>query len=132
MELETVALQSEGNPAGRLLINRAEKRNRLVGQFYSLVPQDSNTIDTLPLVMEFKPDMSYYCLKNLSVKRLEQEQYDRIKALQDYKEDFIQSQSLAPVHFNPENILKRMNFKMVEEDKEPADINTPSKPEGGL
>jgi hypothetical protein len=131
MELETVALQSAGNPARRLLVNKAEKENRLIGQLYSLIPQDSNTIDTLPLVMEFKPDMSYYCLKNISVKRLEQEQYDKIKAVQDYKEDFIQSQSLAPVHFNPENILKRMNFRPVKEDKEPADINTPSESQGG-
>ena len=131
MELETVALQSAGNPARRLLVNKAEKENQLIGQLYSLIPQDSNTIDTLPLVMEFKPDMSYYCLKNISVKRLEQEQYDKIKALQDYKEDFIQSQSLAPVHFNPENILKRMNFRPVKEDKEPADINTPSESQGG-
>jgi hypothetical protein len=89
MELETVALQSAGNPARRLLVNKAEKENQLIGQLYSLIPQDSNTIDTLPLVMEFKPDMSYYCLKNISVKRLDQEQYDKIKAVQDYKEDFI-------------------------------------------
>jgi hypothetical protein len=130
--LETAALQSVGNPAGRLSINKAKKENRLIYQLYSLIPQDSNTIDNLPFVMEFKPDMSYYCLKNLSVKRLEQEQYDKIKALQDYKEDFIESQSMAPVHFNPENILKRMKFRMVKEDKEPADINMPSEPGGGL
>ncbi|MGA1979179.1 MAG: hypothetical protein ABSG99_01245 [Sedimentisphaerales bacterium] len=131
LELETVALQSAGNPARRLLVNKAEKENRLIGQLYSLIPQDSNTIDTLPLVMEFKPDMSYYCLKNISVKRLDQEQYDKIKALYNYKEDFIQSQSLAPVHFNPENILKRMRFRQVEKDREPADTNTQSEPQGG-
>jgi hypothetical protein len=130
MEMETVALQNAGNPARRLLVNRAKKENQLVNQFYSLVPQDSNTIDALPLVIEFKPDMSYYCLKNISVKRLEQEQYDKIKAVQNYKEDFIQSQAMAPVHFNPENILKRMSFRLVEEDKEPPDNNTPSESEG--
>ncbi|MCJ7779050.1 MAG: hypothetical protein MUP16_12150, partial [Sedimentisphaerales bacterium] len=130
-ELETLAVQGADNPAMRSLLNKAKKENQLIGQLYSLVPQDSNTLDTLPLVMEFKPDMSYYCLKNISIKRLEQEQYDKIKAVQAYKEDFIQSQSLAPVHFNPENILKRMNFRMVEENKEPADVNTPSESEGG-
>ncbi len=114
--LETAALQSAGSPARQLLVNKAKTENQLINQFYSLVPQDSNTIDTLPLVMEFKPAMSYYCLKSLSVKRLEQEQYDRTKALQDYKEDFIQSQSLAPVHFNPDNILKRMRFRQVKEE----------------
>jgi hypothetical protein len=75
--------------------------------------------------MEFKPDMSYYCLKSLSVKRLSRDDYEKIKFLQIYKEDIIQSQNLAPVHFNPENILKRMNFRLVEEDKT-ADANAPA------
>ena len=131
MLLETVAVQSAGNPAGRPLFDKAARENQLVCQLYSLIPQDSNTIDTLPLVVEFKPDMSYYCLKSISVKRLDQEQYGKIKPIQDYKEDVIESQSLAPVHFNPENILKRMNFKQVK-DEEPADINTPSEVEEDL
>jgi hypothetical protein len=130
MDLETIALQNTGNPAARLFINRAKKEGCLVDRLYSLVPQDSNTIDTLPLVTEFKPGMSYYCLKNLTVKRLDQEQYDRIKSVYDYQEDFIQSQSLAPVHFNPENILKRMNFVLLKDDKAPADMNTPPEPQG--
>jgi hypothetical protein len=132
MGLEVTALQSEGNPVRRLLISKTDMDGRLINQFYSLIPQDNNTIDTLPLVMEFKPDLSCYCLKNISIKRLEQEQYDRIKALQNYKEDFIQSQSLAPVHFNPENISKRMKFRWVEEDKETADGNTTPDSEGDL
>jgi hypothetical protein len=130
LSMETAIMQSAGNPARRLLINNAKNENQLIEQLYSLIPQDSNTIDTLPLVVEFKPELSFYCVKNLSVKRLDQEQYERTKSLQDYKEDLIQSQSLAPVHFNPDNILKRMNFKMVKEDKEQADTNTPSEPTG--
>jgi hypothetical protein len=132
MLIETVALQSAGNPAGRQLFDKAARENDLIFQLYSLIPQDSNTIDTLPLVVEFKPDVSYYCLKSISVNRLEQEQYDKIKPIQDYKEDFIESQSMAPVHFNPENIVKRMNFRQVKGGEEPADINMPSEPQGGL
>ncbi len=132
LDLEMVALQSEGNPARQLLVGRAETENKLINRFYSLIPQNSVTIDTLPLVIEFKPDMSYYCLKSLSVKCLDRQQYDKIKAAQDYQEDLIQSQSLAVVLFNPENILKRMKFRLVEEDKEQADINTPAEPQGGL
>jgi hypothetical protein len=132
MELQITALRSEGSPVGRLFVNQAETESRLINQFYSLIPQDSNTINTLPLVIEYKPDMSYYCIKNISVKRLEQEQFDGIKALQNYKEDFIQSQSLAAVHFNPENIVKRMKFKWVKENEETADNNTPSDSKGDL
>ncbi len=131
VELETLALQNAANPVAQQLVSGRKIQGQLIDRLYSLVPQDSNTIDTLPLVLEFKPDMSCYCLKNILVRRLDQEQYDNIKAIQLYKEDFIQSQSLAPVHFNPENILKRMSFRLAEEDKEPPDSNTPSKAEGG-
>ena len=46
--------------------------------------------------------------------------------MQVYKEDVIQSQSMAAVHFNPENILKRMNFKWVPEQAHSADANEPA------
>ncbi len=130
IELETMATQSVDRPEGRLLVNEIKTENRLISQLYSLIPQDNNTIDDLPLVIEFKPKMSYYCLKNISVKRLERQQYDKIKAFQDYKEDFIQYQSLAPVYFNPENILKRMKFRLLKEDKGPADVNMPLESRG--
>lgn len=130
LEMEALALQSTANPAAQQLVSGRKIQGRFVDRLYSLVPQDRNTIDTLPLVLEFKPDMSCYCLKNILVKRLDQEQYDNIKAIQLYKEDFVQSQSLAPVHFNPENILKRMSFRLAEKDKQPSDSN-PSESGGG-
>jgi len=125
VKLGTLAVQNEGNPAGQFLVNQAKKEGRLIEQLYSLVPQDSNTVEITPLVMEFKPDMSYYCLKEISVKRAEKEQYEEAKAMRVYKEDFVQSQSLAAVHFSPENILKRMNFRQVSQEKEAADANAP-------
>ena len=119
--IEMLAAQSEGNPAAQLLINSSEEERQLRNQLYSLVPQDSNTVDSLPLIVEFKPGMSYYCLKNISVRRLNQDEYERIKVLRAYKEDIAQSQSLAAVHFNPENILKRMDFRWAEQEEEQAE-----------
>jgi len=116
MKFGALSVQSAGNPAGQFLVNNYEKEGQFRSRLYSLVPQDSNTVDTVPLVMEFKPDMSYYCLKEIRVKRLEQEQYEKIKAMRVYKEDFVQSQGLAAVHFSPENILKRTNFRWVKDE----------------
>jgi len=127
--LETLAVQSKGKTAAPFFLNERKKQRRFVDQLYSLVPQDSNTVDTLPLIMEFKPDMSYYCLKNISVKRLVQEEYEKLKAMRLYREDHIQAQSLAAVHLNPENILKRMEFRLTGQDEEPEDANAPTEPE---
>jgi hypothetical protein len=130
MTLGTIAAQTAGNPAAQSLTDEFKRRRRLIERLYSLVPKDSSTVDAVPLVMEFKPDMSYYCLKNVSIKRLNQEQYERIKAMRVYKEDFVQSQSLAPVHFSPENILKRMNFRLARQDEQTPDANAPAEFKG--
>jgi hypothetical protein len=130
--LETIAVQNEGDPTAMLLLNERKRESILRERIYSLIPQDSNTVDSLPLVLELKPSMSYYCLKNVSVKRLYLEDYQRIKAMRVYKEDFVRSQSLAPVHFNPESILTRMDLRLLDRDDRPLDVNTPPEPKGKL
>jgi hypothetical protein len=123
--MKTWAVQSQGNPMAQSIINDGKRERQLRSQFYSLVPQDADTIDNLPTTMEFKPDLSYYCLKDISVKHLDQQQYENIRTLQVYKEDITGAQSLAAIHFAPENILKRMNFRVVSANEETTDANTP-------
>jgi hypothetical protein len=127
--LQILAVQSSGSPVAALLASERKKQAQFIAQLYSLVPPDSNAPGTLPLIMEFKPDMSFYCLKNLSVNRLWQEDYEKIKARRLFREDYTQSQSLTAVHFSPGNILKRMNFREVDKDKETRDANAPAQSE---
>jgi hypothetical protein len=124
--IQTLTVQTAGNPAVQLFLNGRKNQRRFVEQLYSLVPQDSNTVDAVPLVMEFKPGMSFYCIKNISVKRISLQEYEKIKAMRLQREDNVQSESLSAVHFNPENILKRTNFRPAE-DEEPTDANTPTR-----
>ena len=115
--LDILAVQSRDNPAAQFMAAEGKKNSLFMNQLYSVVPQDANTIGEVPVIMEFKPDMSYYCLKNLSIKRLTQQDYEKIKGWQVYEESTSESQSMAAVHFNPENIIKRMNFRMAEAKK---------------
>ena len=57
------------------------------------------------------------------------EEYEQMKPIQVYREEYIQSQSLAAVHFGPENILKRVDFRWVGEKKQVEDVNTPAESE---
>ena len=116
--IQTMAAHSAGNPLALQYLNGRRKQQRFVEKLYSLVPQDSNSVDTLPVVMEFKPDLSYYCIKNLSVRRISLEDYEKIKTTRLQREDYIQSETMVAVHFNPENILKRMNFTPVKTDED--------------
>jgi len=135
--LQTLTFQTAGNPAAPFFLNERRKHRRFVEQLYSLIPQDSNTVDAVPLIIEFKPDMSFYCIKNISVKRITLQEYEKTKAMQIQREDYTQSESLAAVYFNPENILKRMSFRPAPASnkrgpagagEEPADANTPIPP----
>ena len=124
--LGTIAVQSQGDPTAESFLNERKKQRQFVDQLYSLVPPDSNSVEALPLVMEFIPDMSYYVIKNISVKRLWQEDYEIIRAQRFYREDYVQFQSLTAVHLNPENILKRMNFRPAWTDEGSTDANAPT------
>ena len=136
--IETLATQAAGKPATRLFVNEAQQwlsvdeanvERQFIDRLYSLVPQDSNSIETTPLIMEFRPTMSYYVIKNVSVRRVDQAQYARIKPLQVYREEHTQSQSLAAVYFNPEGIVKRLDFRLLDEEQ-PAAANEPPKSQG--
>ncbi|UCF43328.1 MAG: hypothetical protein JSV99_12310 [Planctomycetota bacterium] len=130
--LKTLAVQTEGDPLAHLLLNERKRESLLRDRIYSLIPQDSNTPGNLPLVLELKPNMSHYCLKDVLVKRLYRQDYETVKAMRGYKQEFVQSQSLAPVHFNPENVLKRTNFRFISRDDRPADSNVPPESKGKL
>ena len=130
--LETIAIQGRGNPITPYLLNDSEANKKFTDKLYSLVPPDTDTAKVLPVVMEFKPDISYYVIKNISINPLYQEDYEKMKVTLLFREEYIQSQSLAAVHFNPENILKRMNYKSTRAEEEVPDANAPAESEAAL
>jgi hypothetical protein len=52
--LETLTVQTAGKPAAQSFLKEREKHRQLIDRLYSLLPQDSNTVDTVPLIIEFK------------------------------------------------------------------------------
>ena len=127
--LETLAIQNQGRPAMGLRLNEIKNNKRYADQLYSLVPADSNTVEELPVMMEYKPDLKVLVIKDISIKRMWKEQYDQVKAMSTFRQENGQSQSLAAVHFNPANILKRVNFELVETEQDTADANEPEQSE---
>ncbi len=130
--LGTLAVQNISNPAVQFVINESAKQAQFIDKLYSLVPQDSNTVDSVPLIMEFKPDLGFYVIKNISVKRLTQPEYERVRAQRLYIEDNVQTQSLSAIYLNPENILKRVDFRFAKKREETTDANTPAESEEAM
>jgi len=125
-DILSLEVQNRGDPAGQFSLIMARKEGELLDRLYSLIPSDSNSLDEVPYILEFKPDLSYYCIKNLFVNEVDRAGYQQLKALQSYREKVAQTQSLSAIHFNPGNILKRMNFRPVKEE-EASDANSPAK-----
>jgi hypothetical protein len=122
-EGEALAAQTKGMPGGRFTLFSYNQNEAVLDVLFSLVPADSNAPKELPTIVEVKGDLSYYCIKSLSVKRIDRNQYEQTKGLVALKEDDREVQNLAAIFFKPENILKRMNFKPVRKTQQPAEPN---------
>jgi hypothetical protein len=122
----TLAVQSQGKPGGRAVLDSLKRQAALGDELYALIGPESSSVQTLPLVFESKPDMSYYCLKALSVSRIGRDRYEKAKVTQAFAQEISETQSLAAVHFNPENIRTRMSFELVEQEQPTSDANVPS------
>jgi hypothetical protein len=128
-QLHVLAAQVANNPAAEVFMNETRAESQLINRLYALAPADGNAVALMPTIMDFKPNQSYYVLKSLSVDRLNQEEFRKMKSMLVRREDYSQAQSLAVVHLNPENILKRMNFRPADRptedaaEKEPEDAS---------
>jgi len=123
--LEMLNAQSKGYPTAPILANEFATNRMFAEQLFTLAAADGNSAPALPTVMEFKPAMSFYCLRELSLRPFWKEDFDRVKTMQLYRQDDVEAQSLAPVFLNPENIARRLNFRPVKKSSEKA----PEQPE---
>ncbi|MBW8001578.1 MAG: hypothetical protein FVQ80_06100 [Planctomycetes bacterium] len=113
---ETLSVQNQGNPLKHFIMIRDKQSSAIANTFYSLIPAGTESVGGVPFAAEFKSNLSYYVIKALSVKRVNSDEYDNAKSIYAYTSDGIEGQSLSAVHFNPSNILKRVNFSYIEDD----------------
>lgn len=120
-QMDFIATQAANSPGASMFLNQLTTEQRLVSRLYSLIPPGNDTATKVPLVMEFKPEQSCYCLKSLSIERVNQQQFQSMKPTLLLRTEHVTAQSLSAVHFNPTNILKRTRFEAVEQDEAESD-----------
>jgi len=131
MQLKVFSANAAGNPALRSLLLNLQRQNRLIEKLYSLVPPDANSLTAPPPPLEIKSQMAWFCIKKLNVDRIDQGIYRTEKAIRMYEEDIARAQSIAAVHFNPDYILKRTNYKKVGKQPMTQDANQPAENQTG-
>jgi len=117
--IETLNTIGQGRIFSDVLYNSALKERMLVENIYNLLPEDANSLKA-PASFEFKPTMSHIVVKDLSVSQIDINQYEQSKSRRAFQYDFMESQSVALIHYNPENILKRTRFRRVEIEEAPT------------
>jgi hypothetical protein len=113
-DLQVLAAQVGRNPAAPIVLNQARNESQFVERLYSLIPAQSTTPPQMPLLAEFQPTQSYYAVKSLSVQRLTREDFQKSKGMVTLREEYSQIESLAAVHFSPENIVQRLHFRFAQ------------------
>jgi hypothetical protein len=127
-EDETISVQNSGLAGGHLAVNAHISDKMVLDTLFSLVPLEQTTAPQLPVSVEIRPDHSYYCIKDLTINRVDQSQYDKTKTLVARKYNTIEGQNLGIVYFKPENILERMNYRLIKKSK-PQQAGEPNEPE---
>ncbi len=123
-QLSAIKAQAANNPSVASFVERLSNEQRFVDRLHSLVPPDSNSLPQTPVVMEYLPDQTLYCLKSISIQRLPQEHFQQMKGKLLRRDQYNDAQNLAIVHFMPKNILDRMQFEFIAESVEPAQEET--------
>jgi hypothetical protein len=127
-DLQVLTAQVSNRPASQIVLNQAANEGLFVDRLRSLIPAKSDAPAQMPVVVEFKPSQSYYVLKNLTLQRLTQEEFQKMKGMLVRREEYSQVESLAAVHFNPENIIKRMNFRFAQTEDQANEGETKQQP----
>ena len=127
-QMEFIAMQAANSPGAGTYVRELVKEQLLVERLGELIPDQSDELGKVPMVVEFKPDQSFYCLKSLSIRRLNAQQFQSIRPTLLNRKAQIDAQSLAAIHFNPSNIVKRTKFEIIERQADDAEIKDANEP----
>ncbi|MEE9366231.1 MAG: hypothetical protein V3W44_06035 [Dehalococcoidales bacterium] len=103
------------NPMAAGYIKTMIESKRLDDRLYELLGDDKTEAKDINAIMEFKPNASYYVVKDLSRTQVTKEDYLTSKSTAAFRRNAGQSDSLALTHFNPDNVFKRLNFRWAQE-----------------
>ena len=124
VEMKQVEMLLADNPQARQTARDISNRKQLLDKLYSLLPQDQSEVLDVRAVFELKSEASYYVVKDISGRQVTEEDYYKAKSLMAYQLDMARADSLGIIHFGPDNIIKRMNFRPAQtQDEESAKDN---------
>ncbi len=124
-EVTAVRMLLADDPAKDSYIKTVLENKMLLDKLYSLLPAgETETVNPGPprSIVEFRPGASYYVIKKVSRTAVKKKDYFMEKNQLAYMLDGVGSESLGIIHYTPENIFKRMNYRGAgSEEPEPSE-----------
>lgn len=111
------------SPGSAAFLQQALGESQVADALYGRIPSNQDQALDVPFVMKSPSEQAVYCINDVSVKRFSVQEFHRTRGAQIQREERIAAQSLAPIHFNPQNLIARMNYHPVGEasDTRPDD-----------
>ena len=113
-EVRMMRLRSLHDPVQSMYVNRYAQQKDFIDRLYSMLEPEKTVATNVPMLMEFKPNMSYYVIKSMSRNAVDAnslEEKGRLALMHDY----VNGQSLGFEYFKADNIIRRTGFEWDEE-----------------
>ena len=122
-DIRRMAALVQGEPSMQRLYRDMVQTNQQLTVFNALLPAEKTEADNLKTVVEYKPASQWLVVKKITRTQPTKDEYRKSKAMAAYQIDAMQSDGLALIHFDPDNLRKRMQFVRTKED-----VNIPPLP----
>jgi hypothetical protein len=116
-EVKMMQARVAHDPVQSIYAKKYGQQKQLLDKFYSLLEPDKTVAANVPMLVEYKPNMSYYVIKSMSRTTVDQSTYQQMKSQIALMQDYIHGQSLGFEYFKADNIIKRMKFEWDEKAK---------------
>ncbi|MBN1817982.1 MAG: hypothetical protein JW828_11530 [Sedimentisphaerales bacterium] len=118
LEIQKMKQMIREYPVAASYYEETLQTGQLLERLLPLIPDGQTEAQAaLNRVLEFEPSRVVYAIKSVTRKPVTIQDYVKAKPLASYQIDAAISDTLSVVHFNPENVLKRMEFKVVDEEE---------------
>ena len=119
-EVKMMQAKAAHDPVQSMFIKRDAQQKQLIDDFYSLIAPNKTEATNVPMLVEHKPNMTYYVIKSMSQNLVDPNTYQQTKGKIALMQDYVHGQSLGFEHFKADNIIARMNFQWDEKTRNQA------------
>ncbi|MBN1456834.1 MAG: hypothetical protein JW912_03175 [Sedimentisphaerales bacterium] len=109
---------SKDNPAQIIGLKNVLLKKEQFNSLSSLIPAGETEAKNIMQIVRFEPDWCYYVVKDVSRTPVTEADYLAVKNQAAYQVDTASSESLGVIHYLPENIIKRTNFRSAKNSEE--------------